>query len=338
MAIDELEERLERELEALDEQADDVSKAINDDDPPEGKQDPEVDVEKSADDAGTVKEPDETPDDQTDQQADETESKDDDASDTKAENDPDPVVEDQPTVPISRLSEVTREKRKLERAGREKDDKIREFEQQLADKESLIESLQAQAQVQGIELHNVNKGFTEEDRESLTEEFGAAHAARMINMQKQIDQSNELLKQFQANAQPKSDDDPVMLAIEENDDAHGWFLAGGKNWETMKSVWAENEDSLYRDFKTDAERIKHVVKLVKGVDKPKESAKPAEKKGPARSLSNVPGDPGTGGDKVDQVMAMGARATDYMADLETKNPSEYEAIMDGLRERRLNTG
>lgn len=305
---DEYEEELERQLEALDKQADDVSRALNDGEEPESKPKPELD---DADVDNPAEEVDEKPS--------KPDSKEEASDTTKTSPDP---SEDQLTVPIARLSEVAREKRKTEKALRESQDKIAELTEKL-------DALAAQAERKGVELDDATTGFSEKDFESLSDEFGEVHARMLINMQKQLDSVSSLAKQAATPAQ--TEDDALMDAIVENDDAHGWFLAKGKNWEAMKKTWADNESTLYRDFKTDAERIEHVVSLIKG----KPAAVPPKEKGPQRSLSNVPGDAGTSGDLVDQYLAMGDRAVAAIEKLEFSDPIAYEAVLEGMRTRRL---
>ena len=312
MQIDKYEEQLERQLEELDklqEDVDEVSKDIE----PESEQEPEVvegegsDDEPKADDVDEPTKPEEP----------EAPSKDD-ANDTVDEP-------EQQLVPVARLSQVSRDKRKLEREVREQNDKI-------ADLSSRLESMQAQAKVQGVELAEPKKGFTDDDFDSLSEEFGASHAQMLINMQKQIDG-------MAANNAQSTGDDPLMDAIEANEDAHGWFLVDGKNWAQVKTLWAEHEAELFRDFNTDEERIEHVVSLVKGAGpKPKaddaDKAKPVEKRGPTRSLGNTPGESGKGGDLVDQYLAMGDQAISKLEALETSDPVAYERVLEGLAKRR----
>lgn len=310
MAIDDYEEKLERELQALEQEEadDDVSKA----DEPENEQDqPELD-DSAAHEAETTEAPVEEPE----VKVEEPESKDDAAGDTTSKDVPDPI-KDQPTVPIARLSAVTREKRKVERELRESQDTIASLQEQL-------DSMQAQAEVQGIEFHDPKKGFAEEDRKNLADEFGSAHAETLINMQKQLD----TLTQSQA----KPVDDPVMDAVYANDYALDMFNAGGEGWKNMQALWAEHETSLYRDFDTDEKRVAHVVSLMQAKlaePEPKQAPKP---KGPSQSLNNVPGDPGTGGDEVDEYMK---RGTDAIMKLAESDPDKYERIMDGIRERSL---
>lgn len=305
MQTDEYEEQLERQLAELDKLQDDVDE-VSKDIEPESEQEPEVVEGEESDDDSKADDVDEP----TKPVEPKTPSKDD-ANDTVDEP-------EQQLVPVARLSQVSRDKRKLEREVREKNDKI-------ADLSSRLESMQAQAKVQGVELAEPKKGFTDEDFESLSEEFGASHAQMLINMQKQID------GMAAKNAQ-STGDDPLMDAIEANEDAHGWFLVDGKNWAQMKTLWSKHEAELFRDFNTDEERIEHIVSLVKGAGPKSKTVEPV-KRGPSRSLGNTPGESGKGGDLVDQYLAMGDQAISKLEALETSDPVTYEKVLEEIAKR-----
>jgi len=330
---DEYEKELERQLEEIDKQTEEVSKAIGnepEDEPEIETQEPEVSTDEPEEDVPAVDDAVKPDDPDGDGEQVETESKDDgDDTTSKAS-----IDDEQPTVPISRLSEVVREKRKLEKQLRESNDKTQEYEAQLADQTATIESLQRQAEQQGVVLSDSSKGFTEDDFESLSQEFGDTNARTLIDNQKALNKALGLLEEVGKRKQqpdPADDSDQLMDAIVENDDAHGWFLANGENWQRMKALWAENQATLDSDFDTDQERVNHIVGLMK--QKPADP-EPREKPRPTRSLSDAGGDPGNGGDVVDQYLAMGNRAIDKLEKLEQSDPIEYERVLDAMRARR----